>query len=217
MTVKNTRVYDDLANAYVKGVTNAADLDLNLEGLVDLGTPSAADSDSMLDAQAITSVDGFDIPKASRELDSKCTFGRNVTIANATPGISVVTVIGRDYLNQLTTETITTAAGSGTGKKAFKFVDRVEVDANATIDLGFGDELGLPYTAIKLIDELVDNEVGSSGALEPWDDTAPATATTGDPRGTYDPNATMDGVKHIMANILFVNDNDHGLFGVEQV
>ena len=28
MTVKNTRVYDDLANAYVKGVTNAADLDL---------------------------------------------------------------------------------------------------------------------------------------------------------------------------------------------
>jgi hypothetical protein len=215
MTTIVRQTTDDLSNCYVKGVTHAQDLDQSLVGLVDFGTPALADPDKHLDAVEITAVTPHDM--AGVDVDTTCAYGRNLVIANASDADGVLTVYGRDYLNQPMSEQLTCDTGAATGKKAFKYIDRVEVATTNTIDLGTGALLGVPYTAIAVIDEIVDGVSGTDGTLVAAVFTDPATTTTGDTRGTYDPNATLDGAKKVMAKLQFYNDGEHGLLGVAQV
>lgn len=139
------------------------------------------------------------------ELDT----ARNL-VSTVTHGSSVVamtwTVTGLDEFGGTVVETVTVAA-TGTSQvdatlKTFKWVRSIALTAAAdaeanTVNLGTGDVLGLP---IRLPDtgyvlkELQDGVAPTAGTVVAAVDTV-ATATTGDVRGTYDPNAACDGAK----------------------
>jgi hypothetical protein len=101
------------------------------------------------------------------------------------------TVAGWDIYGQAMTETITKAAGTTTayGLKAFKFIGSVTPNfADAiTYSVGYGDTIGLPlrqdlweYLEVRYNGTLVITNVGTVAP----DLTSPATAVTGDVRGT---------------------------------
>ena len=132
---------------------------------------------------------------------------RNIT-STVTHGSSVVAmtidVHGYDEYGDAMSETITVAA-TGTsqadaGLKAFKYVKQIDLIAagNAeanTVNVGFGDVLGLPFFLPDVgyvLAELEDGAAPTAGTVVAGATAAP-TATTGDVRGTYDPNSAADG------------------------
>lgn len=116
------------------------------------------------------------------------------------------TLVGYDYLGRLTTSTI---AGPNintvTFPKAVKWV--VSITPSATdgvnnVSAGMSDKFGLPW-AITDAGQILSNKWANSltqdaGTLVTADTTAPATAATGDPRGTYQPASASDGVKRLV-------------------
>lgn len=123
-------------------------------------------------------------------------------------------------------ETITGAnAGTATGKKAFKYISSITPAgtlSGSAVTVGTTDVIGLPLRS----DYFGEFEVNvnatwitaSTGYTAP-DTTSPATATTGDVRGTYLLQTPSNGTIRVMAfsspsvnNISSVN----GLFGVPQ-
>ena len=102
-------------------------------------------------------------------------------------------------------ETITGAnTGIASGKKAFASVTTTPTksgSAAGTVKIGTGDVLGLPVflpgtAAAFILKELQDGAVATAGTAVAGVTTAGgSTATTGDVRGTYDPNAACDGSK----------------------
>lgn len=152
-------------------------------------------------AASVVSVNGVDY----WELDVP----RNI-LSTVTHGSSVVamtiTVTGLDIYGNTMSETITVAA-TGTsqvdnGAKAFKHVRSIALTAAAdaeanTVNVGWGDVIGLPVflpSTAYVLAELEDNADATAGTLVAGVSTA-ATATTGDVRGTYDPNSAADGAK----------------------
>lgn len=134
---------------------------------------------------------------------------RNVFV-NTTHGSSIVAmtvkVTGLDEYGVDMYEEISVAA-TGTnendsGLKAFKWVRSIAFTAagNAeanTCNVGFGDVLGLPVfisNVTFVTDELQDAARATAGTVVGGVLSAP-TATTGDVRGTYDPNAACDAAK----------------------
>lgn len=151
---------------------------------------------------------------------------RNVAVTtSAAAADTVITVTGYDEYKVKMVETITiaTAASSGVGNKAFKYVESVAITSAGdittdTINVGTGSKLGLPYKLAKKADCI---RVCHTGA---WDDSATvvaavttdATATTGDVRGTVTANSALDG-NEITAWIHVADPNsDAGLRGVAQ-
>ncbi|MDD4995779.1 MAG: hypothetical protein PHW53_04950 [Patescibacteria group bacterium] len=135
---------------------------------------------------------------------------RNITTINADAGTTAaltITVTGYDYYGQPMTETITSAATATSivadGKKAFKYIYSIAItsaaDATAnTLNMGWGDVLGLPY-ALPAKSDFLTNGCYFNETLQA---TAPtvvaavtttASATTGDVRGTIDLNSATDG------------------------
>jgi len=112
-------------------------------------------------------------------------------------GTPLVTVTGFDYLGQAMTENITLVSVTETfGVKAFARVTKLVVATGitGTIDVGFSDVLGLPYKTTAIIEELADGAIQSAGTQVDPVLTDPATAVTGDPRGTYNPTVVLDGL-----------------------
>lgn len=154
--------------------------------------------------------------------------GRNIT-ATTTHGSSVVAmtivVNGTDIYGDVISETITVAATGTTqndaGAKAFYSVTSIAITAAAdaeanTLNMGFGDVIGLPYRiddknkVIPMFDGGVDAATVVAG-----DDTT-ATATTGDVRGTIDPDGTLDGTK--LLGVMFLSpfrDTKENAFGID--
>lgn len=215
-------------NAYVPACTYVSEGSV---AKISFGTPAVADNDALLAAAAM------DLDKAATETFTTFTgvlttgimdarYGRNVTVtASGDPGAAVpCTVKGFDYLMQPMTETITIANGStvGSGLKAFKKVTSIShtgAAANAvTGKAGFGDVLGLPYKTVKVLSEELDGAVASLGSLVTPVLTDPQSATTGDPRGTYDPNSTLDSTKEVTATCVFSNEvvsGNGGYYGIK--
>lgn len=165
-----------------------------------LGAPKAADADSIAasqtpaDAGALT-IDGALASNGIATLD----MARNVTItAAANDSARTFTVTGKDEYGVLMVEEIGGPnATIAQGKKAFKTVDSVEVDAATAgaITVGHGDVLGLPFFLADsdfVLKEMQDGTALTNGTFVAGD-TATPTATTGDVRGTYDPNAATNG------------------------
>jgi len=135
---------------------------------------------------------------------------RNITAA-VTHGSSVVamTILVSGYdeykmpMSELLTITATGTSKTAAGAKAFKYVESIAITAAAdaeanTLNLGWGDVLGLPYK-LPAKSDLFTNGTFFNEVLE---STAPtvvagvtttATTTTGDVRGTVDLNSAMDG------------------------
>jgi len=118
------------------------------------------------------------------------------------------TVSGYDYYGQAMSEVITVAvAGTAvTGKKAFFQVTGVTIAGSATAVLvGTSDKLGIPvrvfnvsYVASVKSNDTLAQDAGTFVAA----DTATATTTTGDVRGTYAPATASDGLVRTTMGIL---------------
>ena len=162
--------------------------------LINLGAPDAASANGLSLSQSVTSGVSANFDGAiGQTLDVP----RNVV--GAWTGTAVVTVTGYDEYGQLMKES--SASGTTfTGKKAFKKVTSIVPSANITLaTFGTGDVLGLPVFLPgtgNVLRELQDGAVATAGTIVGGIRTAGgSTATAGDIRGTYDPNAAADGDK----------------------
>ena len=136
-------------------------------------------------------------------LDGRQTLARGVRIVGSSGSTGgTFTVRGWDIYGVPMSETITVAAGANTGygKKAWKYIASVTAnftDNSHTYTVGTTDVFGLPYRLPYF--DLVDTTVwantvnaSSTGFTVP-DATSPATATTGDVRGTFQVGSTGGG------------------------
>lgn len=208
-------------NSFVPAAGYAADVIHGAAYVVDFGTPILAVAAGILnDASINAALDTTTFVSDTAD----ATYGRNVTVVASGAATSAVTVYGKDYLGQPMAESFTLAgAVAVAGKKAFKWIDRITagVTSSTTIDVGFGDVLGLPYRMSNVLEEIVDGAEGTVGTFVAGVLTDPQTLTTGDPRGTYDPNAALNGSKRIMGKFLpynLLNSNGNGgLYGIAHV
>lgn len=214
-------------NQRVPDMEYAADIDVSTGAyMANLGAPATADPDGILDGVTIshTAVQTFtstDYETAmqnhgdsTEELDA--TYGRALTYTGNSGADGTVTVTGTDYLGQVMVETATLNGTTPVaGTKAFKRVTEVVSNADGTggttLDLGWSDVLGLPYAAKAIGVELEDGVSATAGTFVAQVTTDPQTATTGDPRGTYDPNSACDGSKAFIIEIYTNTDNLHGV------
>lgn len=161
---------------------------------IGLGAPDAADADGVCASQAgstdtAMTINGALASGGAVEFDVP----RNVVAAWT--GTAVLTITGEDEYGK----TVVESSASGTslaGKKAFKKITKVVPSANITgATVGSGDVLGLPVYLPSdglVLAELEDGSDATAGTLVAGVDDA-ATATTGDVRGTYDPNSAANG------------------------
>jgi len=151
-------------------------------------------------------------------------FGRNLQYVASGAYTGVVTTTGRDYLGQPMTEAVTmNGATPVIGKKAFKYIDKIAwvTTAAVTINVGVGSALGLPYRMQIVLAETLAGVNQALGTLITPDLTDPATTSTGEPRGTYQPTAAMNGANYItavfMPNRTINASGNGGLFGIAHV
>lgn len=157
-----------------------------------IGAPAAAAANAISLSQSVTSgVAALLNGATAGTLD----FPRNVVAAWTNTAIATVT--GRDEYGNVMIEQSASGVAM-TGKKAFKSITSVVFNASVTgCTVGTGDVLGLPIFLPGLgsiIKELQDGATATAGTPLAGVQTTP-TATTGDVRGTYDPNAACDGAK----------------------
>ena len=127
---------------------------------------------------------------------------------NSSTTARAFTVSGYDYYGQAMSEVITvvTAATAVTGLKAFYQISGVTIAGSATaVVVGTSDKLGLPvrvfnvsYIASVKSNDTLAQDTGTFVAA----DTATATTTTGDVRGTYVPGTASDGINRTVMGIL---------------
>lgn len=159
--------------------------------------------------------------------DPSKALARNVRLTSGGNDSGITfTVKGYDVYGFPMSETITGAnAGVASGKKSFKFVTAVTQSASVagTLTIGTGDVYGFPmrvdtigYVTLFWNGSIITANTG-------WltsDTTSPATATTGDVRGTYAVQTASDGTKrlqiYVTPSVANVGSNT-GLFGVTQV
>jgi len=167
---------------------------------INLGAPDAADADGAVASQAATAASGLATGiNGALASGGVATFDVPRAVVAAWTTSATLTVTGTDEYGNTVVES--SAAGTSmAGKKAFKTITNVETDTDITgLTVGTGDVLGLPVFLPQtgmVIAELEDGAAATAGTVVAGD-TAAATATTGDVRGTYDPNSAMDGAKAI--------------------
>ena len=134
---------------------------------------------------------------------------RAVSISLVTGGTArAYTVAGYDYYGQAMSEVITTVAAATTvGKKAFyQIVSITGAGGGSTtaVTAGTADVFGLP---VRCIDAGYVVKVGWNNAILQnagtfvAADTATATTSTGDVRGTFAPTTAADGIKRLVMTI----------------
>lgn len=178
---------------------------------VSLGAPIVGDADGVSASQGVTvGTSPLALINGALTSGGVATFDVPRNVVAAWTGTSVLTVKGTDVNGKAITE----SSASGTslaGKKAFKTVTSASFSADVTsATIGTGNVLGLPVflpgTAY-ILKELQDGAAATAGTVVAGVSTA-ATATTGDVRGTYVPNATPDGAK-VFDLILALGDPDY--------
>lgn len=129
-----------------------------------------------------------------------------VTIGAGTITNRNVTVNGFDYYGQAMSEVIATGTTQSTtvnGKKAFYIVTSATVSGavGATTALGTTDILGLSvrvFDAGYIVNVKYNNTLAANAGTFVAADTATATTTTGDVRGTFAPSGATDGIKRLV-------------------
>lgn len=210
-------------NYFVPNMSYAQDVGLDGLCRTDLGAPIALNATGILSAQSIATAGAqasFAATYRNIIQAGLAKYGRNLTVVASGAATSNVTVYGYDYLGQPMSESFTLNGTTPVaGKKAFKWITNVTFGATAatTINVGWGDLLGLPYrsTTTALIGELTAGAAPTAGTLLAGASaTAAQTATSADPRGTFAPNQATNGTKtyEFTYNVDVVN----GLHGARQ-
>lgn len=210
-------------NEYVPNMQYAGDVHIEGHLPFDL-TPSvpmvAAAATGILSAQSIASAGettAFVSAFANLKADDESVmgrFGRNITVVASGAATSKVTVYGFDYLGQYMAEELTLNGTTAVqGKKAFRRVSKVVYAATAatTINVGYGNVLGLPYAyigeGVSYTDDVLDSSQATFVAR-----VATQTLTSGDPRGTMTPNASFvpNGSRRIKIKYQTLEGNLYG-------
>lgn len=129
-----------------------------------------------------------------------------VTIGTGTIANRNVTITGFDYYGQAMSEVIATGTTQSTtvnGKKAFYVVTSATVSGavGGTTALGTTDILGIPlrvFDAGYIVNVKYNNTLAANAGTFVAADTAAATTTSGDVRGTFTPNGATDGIKRLV-------------------
>lgn len=189
------------ATHFLEGVNNFVPLmqyhsDVATSGLTrqyTITAPPALSATGVLTGQSVSAIGNTSTFVAGFDKNKMGPWGRALSVVLSGAGTGTLIVRGRDYLGQSMREDFALAGATPVnGKKAFKFVDNVSWPAvgAVTMNLGYLDIFGIPLAANALLQEQVSDAVtGSAGTFVPAVKTDPATATTGDTRGTYAPNA----------------------------
>lgn len=209
-------------SSYVPAMAYASDVNISGEARISFGTPAVANATFLLSGQSVAAATTL---QASSMLNSAAIiepYGRNVQVVLSGAGTGTVIIDGYDYLVQPMSENI---ALNGTtivlGKKAFKYIRQITwpTVGAVTMNVGVGATLGLPYKVGRVLsEEFAQLPVSTLGTVVIPDITSPATATTGDTRGTYTPQSTPNGTSVLTATFEFYSDvdasNNGGLHGV---
>ncbi len=210
---------------YVPAMRYASDVNMSAGmSRISFGAPAVAAASTILFAAALdVSATGTLEAAAMTVSEADAPWGRSVYVDLSGAGTGNVDFYGWDYLGQYMIERI---ALSGTtlvaGNKAFKWMQKVVYPTvgAVTMEIGFGTKLGLPYKCIKVLSEESDGAVGTVGTLATPVLTDPQTITTGDPRGTYIPNLTLNASRVCTILAMFDNTvsttNKGGLHGIAQ-
>ena len=157
--------------------------------------PAAAAATAVSAAQAIAAA-GNALINGTLATSGVATFGTvravSIVTSSAANTAQTVTLTGTDYYGQTQTQTVTLNGTTAVvTTKTFKTITQVAVSASitGTISVGTADVFGLPYAVTNagyLLRTGWDNVVSdNAGTFVAADTTSPATATTGDVRGTY--------------------------------
>ena len=173
--------------------------------------PATKSATAVCAAQAIAGAANATIDGASASAGvATFDYARIVTAVSSNIGDTTqsITVTGTDYYGQAQTELI---ALNGTttvsGLKAFKTVTQVAVDAALTgnLSVGDGDSFGLPYRVTDggylLRTGWAGAVADNAGTFTAADTTSPATASTGDVRGTFAPTKASNGSRRLVIAI----------------
>jgi hypothetical protein len=200
-------------NHRVEACCYAADVMITGANTVDIPAMPAANATAILNAQSIAAPNVAAVPVATFTPSMLGRYGRNLTVVASGAATSNVTVSGYDYLGQALKESFTlTGAAAVIGKKMFADVSAISFGntAGTTINVGFGNVLGIPYKALgtQLLGELISDVTPTAGALVAG--VSPQTLTSGDPRGTYTPNLAPDGTRWYRFSCVVDRSNLHG-------
>jgi len=210
--------------SFIRQIALGSPIALDVDGMVAAATgaelPNAATITYTTANDGASPFDNVATPAPSTIQDSTGTtrsvwtldVPRNFTIQvthNSSIVAMSVTVTGFDVYGQMMKSTLSvTATGtdkSAAGLKAFKHILSIAItsagDATTnTLNLGWGDVLGLPFKADLKADVLrvsFNDAWDDSATIVAADDTTP-TATTGDVRGTVDTNSASDGSRVVV-------------------
>lgn len=130
---------------------------------------------------------------------------RNITVTAAGANATTATVVGYDVYGQRMTESFAAPSTSTVaGNKAFKSIVSVTFSGTpgSNVSVGYGDKFGLPY---RVIDAGYIHQVkwantlaADAGTFVAAVTTDPATAATGDVRGTYTPSSASNGARRLV-------------------
>ena len=186
---------------------------------IDFGTPNVLDADGYAKSQSPSGAGNLTLDGA---LAGTADVARNVTITSGGDDRArTFTVYGTDHYGVTLVETITGVNNNvAAGKKAFKTVTRIAVDdaTAAAVTAGTGDVLGLPFrvdAADRILNAAFDGTVEAIAAFVAAVDTEPATATTGDVRGTIDMTSALNN-KSVVVHAILPNSTGTLAYGVAQ-
>lgn len=171
---------------------------------VQLGVVATAVSTAVCASQALLAINAGLI-NGTLAAAGVATFAQARNVVAAWTGAAVLTVTGTDEYGNVLVES--SASGTSfTGKKAFVRVTSVRVSADVTgLTVGNGVVLGLPVFLADVPDvlrESVDGALPTAGVFVAADRTLPATALTGDIRGTWAPNAAPNAARNYEATMM---------------
>lgn len=188
---------------------------------ISLGSPATADVDAVATVQLLGgagdfTLDGANVTGGVAVADVPRNF--TATVATTNHSGKTLTITGTDVDGNVLVETIAGPNNNTVqGKKAFKTITSVASDAAIAtngISIGFGDVLGLPVhlpstkCIIAEMEDLASVTAGTTVAGLPA--ATKSTATTGDVRGTYDPNSACNGAKAFSLLVALPNPDYRG-------
>lgn len=213
-------------NMYVPAMQYASDVNMLSNTRISFGAPSAGNINNILNAQGAATPTTFDLTGNVNAQTIFEPFGRTIQLVSNVANTNQVNVRGADYLGQPLVANVNLTGATGVETlKAFKYVDSITVQtgtAGATVSVGWGTSLGLPYKAMRAIAEIANGApvatLGTFVAAVLFD---PQTPTTGDPRGLYKPVTVLNGANIISVVFDFANDVNSnvngGLHGIRQL